>query len=334
MKNIKSFIAGVLFTILAVTLTSTVFGTQLNQTITAIYRDIKIIIDGKEIIPKNADGNIAEPFIVDGTTYLPVRAISEAVGYDVSWNDETNTIVLIKKQTPEAEDFIDGNLDCFYTDEYSGPVAVKGISLRFHGEQNYIDEADFSDMVLTKDGIPLDAGLKYDKLLYYPEYYQDITYFYFLFEQEINEPGIYRFSGKYKGVEYESMYKLIEELPIRGSQANPDDLIGVRFDHLIGESINMIWFDFNKIQQTFYISDLTDLKLTLNGTEIERSLKEEYAGRQLFIENDGVTIYTRYYFYLNEPLVDWGIYQITGEYMGKQFTAETVIPDNSENQIN
>jgi Copper amine oxidase N-terminal domain. len=51
----------------------------------ANFNDIKIVIDGERITPKDATGKVVEPFIVDGTTYLPVRAMCEAIGYDVEW---------------------------------------------------------------------------------------------------------------------------------------------------------------------------------------------------------------------------------------------------------
>ena len=42
------------------------------------YSDIKITLDGEELIPSDANGNYVEPFIIDGTTYLPVRGIASA----------------------------------------------------------------------------------------------------------------------------------------------------------------------------------------------------------------------------------------------------------------
>lgn len=60
----------------------------------ATYRDIAIVINGVLVTPKDAAGNTVEPFIIDGTTYLPVRAISEALGLSVQWDGDTNTVTL------------------------------------------------------------------------------------------------------------------------------------------------------------------------------------------------------------------------------------------------
>ncbi|MBD5169315.1 MAG: copper amine oxidase N-terminal domain-containing protein [Oscillibacter sp.] len=65
-----------------------------TKTLEAEYKNIKIEMNGQVITPKDAAGNAVEPFIVDGTTYLPVRAISEALGLDVDWDPATNTVKL------------------------------------------------------------------------------------------------------------------------------------------------------------------------------------------------------------------------------------------------
>lgn len=66
---------------------------------TLVYDNIKIVLDGKEVVPKDANGNVLEPFIIDGTTYLPVRGVSGALGLGVNWNGETKTVEL---NTPGA----------------------------------------------------------------------------------------------------------------------------------------------------------------------------------------------------------------------------------------
>lgn len=54
------------------------------------YNDIKITIDGTPV----ATNDTTEPFIIDGTTYLPVRALAEALGLKVEWDGTTNTVIL------------------------------------------------------------------------------------------------------------------------------------------------------------------------------------------------------------------------------------------------
>lgn len=65
------------------------------------YRDIKITMNGQTVDSKDANGKSVEPFIMDGTTYLPVRAVAEALGLDVAWDGATSTVALTE---PEAAD--------------------------------------------------------------------------------------------------------------------------------------------------------------------------------------------------------------------------------------
>ncbi|NCB63573.1 MAG: hypothetical protein EOM52_08165, partial [Clostridia bacterium] len=63
-----------------------------TRTLQAQYMGIQIKVDGQTVTPKDATGNTVEPFIVDGTTYLPVRALGEAIGKQVTWDGETKTV--------------------------------------------------------------------------------------------------------------------------------------------------------------------------------------------------------------------------------------------------
>ncbi|NMA03209.1 MAG: copper amine oxidase N-terminal domain-containing protein, partial [Clostridiales bacterium] len=67
---------------------------SIQESISVTYSDIKIVIDGIKIDPKDADGRTVEPFIYNGTTYLPVRAISESLGKQVGWDQDTKTVYI------------------------------------------------------------------------------------------------------------------------------------------------------------------------------------------------------------------------------------------------
>lgn len=56
------------------------------------YLGIRITVDGQEIRPTDVNGKSTEPFAVDGTVYLPIRAISEALGCDVEWDAASSTV--------------------------------------------------------------------------------------------------------------------------------------------------------------------------------------------------------------------------------------------------
>ena len=65
--------------------------------------DIQIVINGEKITPKDVNGKIVNPFLLEGTTYLPVRAVSEALGQKVEWDGE-NRVVYIGEKGASAFD--------------------------------------------------------------------------------------------------------------------------------------------------------------------------------------------------------------------------------------
>jgi hypothetical protein len=62
-----------------------------------LNNEIKIMLNGKLFEPKLADGTKVVPITYNGTTYLPLRAISEAVGLETSWDGNTKTVYLGEK---------------------------------------------------------------------------------------------------------------------------------------------------------------------------------------------------------------------------------------------
>ncbi len=96
--NMKSMVSGILIgSMLTGGITLAKTG---SETLEAWFSDIKIVINGAEIQPKDANGNTVEPFIVNGTTYLPVRAIGEALQKEVKWDGTTNTVSLNDTTVP------------------------------------------------------------------------------------------------------------------------------------------------------------------------------------------------------------------------------------------
>lgn len=87
-------------------LTIQVLATSTSKVATLVYNDIKISLNGNSVTLKDANGNPMEPFSIDGTTYLPVRAVGNALGVGVNWNGSTNTVQLTGATLPEASDVI------------------------------------------------------------------------------------------------------------------------------------------------------------------------------------------------------------------------------------
>lgn len=88
-------------------ISGTIFAEEISKTAELFYNNIKIYIDGAEIVPKDANGNTVEPFTMNGTTYLPVRAIANAFGQDVEWDGATQSIYIGKKDQTKPDNYLD-----------------------------------------------------------------------------------------------------------------------------------------------------------------------------------------------------------------------------------
>ncbi len=133
----KKIIAIILSLIMLFTLLPLAAASQRDEDLTVSYRTVKIAVDGKLSSPRDASGNIIEPFIYEGTTYLPVRGISSALGLKVDFDSSTNTVVITKG---------------VYTDsEYVAPVKTDDAKIT----------ASYRDVKITVGGIevtPKDAA--------------------------------------------------------------------------------------------------------------------------------------------------------------------------------
>lgn len=63
------------------------------KTLKAVFRNIQIVVNGKTLISDK------EPFIVDGTTYVPIRLVSEATGATVDWDGAQGRVIITTKAT-------------------------------------------------------------------------------------------------------------------------------------------------------------------------------------------------------------------------------------------
>ncbi|EGL18288.1 stalk domain-containing protein [Paenibacillus sp. HGH0039] len=55
---------------------------------------IKITLNNEAWTPKNGEGSELAPVIIDGTSYVPAKAVVEAMGGQVQWNNDAKTIAI------------------------------------------------------------------------------------------------------------------------------------------------------------------------------------------------------------------------------------------------
>ena len=120
----KGMVAVVTVVCLLMVIGSTAMAAQEYKQATLYYNDIKITLDGTPLVPKDVTGKVVEPFIIDGTTYLPIRAVGGALGLGVDWNPQTSTVLLTSGSG--GGDYIDGDVltDMMLTMEFVSAVEV------------------------------------------------------------------------------------------------------------------------------------------------------------------------------------------------------------------
>ena len=129
MSRIRDMLAGGLAAVLVMGLAVPVMAAQGSQTAKLVYDNIKLVINGETVTPRDGKGNVVEPFTIDGTTYLPVRAVARALDMDVDWNGKTKTVTLTGNTgssgavTPPDHDASD----------YIGVEKAKSIALKHAG---------------------------------------------------------------------------------------------------------------------------------------------------------------------------------------------------------
>ncbi len=81
-KTIKGYLLGIISAVVIL------------GSVSYAYSTVRIVVNNKELIPTDVNGNRVDPILIDGTTYLPVRAVANAFGEPVYWDGETSTVYL------------------------------------------------------------------------------------------------------------------------------------------------------------------------------------------------------------------------------------------------
>ena len=87
-----------------------------NMISISVDPSVKILVNGAEFKPKDANGNDVMTFIYNGTTYAPLRALAEAYGLEVGYDAARNMAMV--SEPGKVYD----NYDTPYAPVYQKPV--------------------------------------------------------------------------------------------------------------------------------------------------------------------------------------------------------------------
>ncbi len=120
-KRLQVLVLGVL--IGTIITGSAVFAANTTTLYDVLMNGIKIVVDGQQLNPTDANGNKVVPIIYNGTTYLPVRAVANALGKAVYWDGPNYTVYLgdmdgeLEYPTVEIENMISISKKMYSTDK-------------------------------------------------------------------------------------------------------------------------------------------------------------------------------------------------------------------------
>ncbi|MBE6912132.1 MAG: copper amine oxidase N-terminal domain-containing protein [Ruminococcaceae bacterium] len=151
----------ILCVILVIVISCAVYAQNISKPINAVYRDIKLVVDGIEVTPKDVKGDIVEPFIYNGTTYLPVRAVGQAFNKNVEWDGETSTVYIGEVTKPAKKVYLYSRpyIGCDDKNDFdsgkSGNVDSVGFCTNYvgfrlsHGVKNDVDDRYYFSNFVT-----------------------------------------------------------------------------------------------------------------------------------------------------------------------------------------
>ncbi len=94
-QGIKGFLAGALTSALVLGAATSALALSSPETIQCFMGGIKIFIDGQLQVPTDVTGKVVEPIIYNGTTYLPVRALTGMLtDKSVEWDSDTESVYI------------------------------------------------------------------------------------------------------------------------------------------------------------------------------------------------------------------------------------------------
>ena len=81
-----------------------------GRKITATYGGITIYLNGQKQVATDVNGKTVEPLIYQGTTYVPIRAVSEWLGKTVTWQGSTSSVLINDSVFSDSDGILYGHV--------------------------------------------------------------------------------------------------------------------------------------------------------------------------------------------------------------------------------
>ena len=115
-QKVRWFLSGMLAAALTAGLLTPALAALAEKTI-QVYTGVNVYVDDQLLQPQDANGNPVEVFVYNGTTYLPIRAVGEALGLPVLWEGQTQS-AYVGKHSGDKPNMWVKDLDYFTGSEW------------------------------------------------------------------------------------------------------------------------------------------------------------------------------------------------------------------------
>ena len=103
MQKCRSFLLGVLATAVLFCLAIPAIAAGGTVSWDCVFVGAKIVIDGETLQPKDVNGNPVDAVIYKGTTYVPIRAVANALDLSLEWDQGSRTVYLSTEGAAEPQ---------------------------------------------------------------------------------------------------------------------------------------------------------------------------------------------------------------------------------------
>lgn len=141
-QKIKYFVLGAVMAIIFSALAMPAMGSMIQKQI-SVSTGVNIYVDDVKLNPVDSSGRPVDVFVYNGTTYLPVRAVADAVGKPVYWDGKTSSVYLGKHDSSEPSAMLK-DLDYFNESKNNGRnIVVTGESFKDNFGNSYTDYVSY-----------------------------------------------------------------------------------------------------------------------------------------------------------------------------------------------
>jgi hypothetical protein len=136
-KNYKKMSVVVAVMIFVISITSISLAAPTAKNLKAYYNNIRVFRNGSQVSIST------QPFIVDGTTYVPLRAISELLEKDVTWDQSTYTVGINDKPGSSSTEL--------YNQIYNYQLQISQLESKIKDLESKLDKKEESSSMTIKE---------------------------------------------------------------------------------------------------------------------------------------------------------------------------------------